>query len=447
MAADLPAGEPVLVAPTLQAERNTIREGLVPLACWRMDDVRFAFASSFVNPDARDEFARLAEVRKDHPGALLSLFGHADPIGDDENNKVLSGRRAQAVYAALARRTDMWEALHSHAVGKDRWGDETLRTMQVALGQPADTPLPQDAGARAQLFGRYMDFLCTGLDGHPFRLDESKDFLGKGADPDTHRGAIQGCGEFNPALLFSQAETATFAAESDTTRRDQENAPNRRVVGLFFAATSDIDLATWPCPAATAGTGGCRKRFWSDAARRRKPGPERRTASASHDTFACRFFDRLASDSPCGGSGKLWSTRLILQSTPGAAGVALADVPFTLRTVGGATRTGRTGTDGGISIVFEEGSTTLLEIFGTTFHLAPATPLAAPGTLDGAQMRLFLLGYMPGPGDGTVTAGLDRAILQYQADQDLDPDGDHTLTATGAPSPDLAKRLAADAGN
>jgi hypothetical protein len=46
-----------------------------------------------------------------------------------------------------------------------------------------------------------------------------------------------------------------------------------------------------------------------------------------------------------------------------------------------------------------------------------------------------------------VTAAFDRAILQYQADQGLDPDGDQVITATNNPSAELSKRLAADLGS
>jgi len=34
---------------------------------------------------------------KDHPACPLSVFGHADPVGSDDYNKALSGRRAMAV--------------------------------------------------------------------------------------------------------------------------------------------------------------------------------------------------------------------------------------------------------------------------------------------------------------------------------------------------------------
>src|SRR5574337_1959703 len=104
MAAELPSGDPVRVAPMLAAERNTIREGLVPVARWQVEDLRFDFDSSFVLPDARDEFALLAALRHDFPECRMALFGHADPVGDDEYNKVLSGRRAMAVYGLVVYR-------------------------------------------------------------------------------------------------------------------------------------------------------------------------------------------------------------------------------------------------------------------------------------------------------------------------------------------------------
>jgi hypothetical protein len=446
MAAEQRLGAPVIVPRTTGSERTTIRERLVPLACWRMDDIRFGFASSFINPDAADEFARLQEVRKDNDGALLALFGQADPTGDDETNKVLSGRRALSVYGALVRRVDIWERLFSKPVGRDRWGDAELVTMAAAVGRPAGAPLPRNAAERSPLFNTYMNLLCTDLAKSSFTLDPAADFLAKDADPSAHRGAVQGCSEFNPVLIFSRAETLANAQSKDTTNRDQENAPNRRVVGLLFPASTAIDLKKWPCPAATAGTGPCRKRFFSDAARRRAPADARRTAAGSGDTFACRFFDRLASPTPCGGSGKVIVTKLMLQSFPGVAGAGIANVPFTVRAVGRSERSGRSGPDGSILVVFEEGTTTLLEISGTTYHLQPGGPLPAPATLEGAQGRLALLGYMPGPATGAVTPGFDRAILQYQVDQGLDPDGDQVITATNLPSADLANRLAKDLG-
>ena len=40
-----------LVGPTTSDEFNTARLRLIPVACFRVDDVRFSFASSFITSD------------------------------------------------------------------------------------------------------------------------------------------------------------------------------------------------------------------------------------------------------------------------------------------------------------------------------------------------------------------------------------------------------------
>src|SRR5689334_13734112 len=77
----------LLVAPTFADEKNTVRPRLIVRACWRLDDIRFEFGSSFIRPEATDEFSQLAALRAEHPGAPISIFGHADPVGDDPFNK------------------------------------------------------------------------------------------------------------------------------------------------------------------------------------------------------------------------------------------------------------------------------------------------------------------------------------------------------------------------
>src|SRR5262245_55839406 len=94
---------PALVGPATADEFNTIVAGIIPVACWRVDDIRFAFGSSFVQPAVKAELGHLAQLIKDHPGAPLSVFGHADPVSGDDLNKRLSGRRAMAIYGMLIR--------------------------------------------------------------------------------------------------------------------------------------------------------------------------------------------------------------------------------------------------------------------------------------------------------------------------------------------------------
>jgi hypothetical protein len=60
-----------------------------------------------------------------------------------------------------------------------------------------------------------------------------------------------------------------------------------------------VAAARWPCPRAKEGVGGCKARFFSDAAVRRTFQEKRRKFEETKDTFACRFYQRLTGPSPC----------------------------------------------------------------------------------------------------------------------------------------------------
>jgi hypothetical protein len=309
---DSPSTFEFLVAPTTDDKFNTARLRLIPVACWRVDDIRFAFASSFVAADPPDdpneepsdiraELQDLVALVKQHQGSPLSVFGHADPVGDDNYNKLLSGRRAMAIYALLIANTDISTAvkLWRNIASTENWGSKQREMMESLTGLPSTT---QDA----QLIQAYLQKLC------PPELQLSKtDFLGRGADS-AHKGDLQGCGEFNPLLLFSKEDKDAFdqAARGDRNKpenkdllikRNASNAPNRRVLVLFFRKGSRIDPAKWPCPSVTDGTAKCIKRFWFDGEDRRSRhdlGAERKFLD-TRDTFACRFFQRISDQSPC----------------------------------------------------------------------------------------------------------------------------------------------------
>jgi hypothetical protein len=57
---------PIYVGPATAAQRNTIISPLVPIACWRVDDIRFDFDSSFVLPETTSEMQALADLRDKH---------------------------------------------------------------------------------------------------------------------------------------------------------------------------------------------------------------------------------------------------------------------------------------------------------------------------------------------------------------------------------------------
>jgi hypothetical protein len=309
------------VAPTDRSGLNTLRLSLLPIACWKLEDLRFDFDSSFIRPEGSDEFTALLELRKQHAGAPLSIFGHADPTGKDEYNKTLSGRRAFAVQGVLVRNVSRWESLYDEPLGGDDWGIRAVQHMLGALGADPGVvdgklgprtkaavrdfqtkkalAIDGDPGpaTRKALFTDYMDFLCRDAKGKPVSLSAA-DFLARGADPKL-RGDVQGCSEFNQILVPSKADAEKFSKPERKTDRDLALLPNRRVMAFLFVPGVSVDPGRWPCPAAEDGPGACRAQFYSDADTRRAPSDVQRVYARTHDTMACRFYDRMARRSPC----------------------------------------------------------------------------------------------------------------------------------------------------
>lgn len=343
----------VLVAPATGNEFNRLRPFLVTVGCALVPDHQFEFDSSFILPDADKSFGQLVNLIERMPDCPLSVFGHADPIGRDRYNKTLSGRRAIAVYGVLTRDTELWEQkLYRQPVGGDRWGTRSLQIMLNSAGHPPGNlegtmdsetrdaveafqrqhglDPDRDPGpiTRGKLFEVYMDLLCRDDSGKPFRVDKDA-FLGGGADTDG-KADYQGCGEFNPVLIFSEEEHAEFSRPENHAARNEANASNRRVIVYLFERGTTVDPQLWPCPRAGEGDAGCRRRFWSNGEERRSQRePERqRTFQEDEDTFACRFYHRLAGFSPCEAGVKLWVVRLNVDGANGK--IPLANRRFAL---------------------------------------------------------------------------------------------------------------------
>jgi hypothetical protein len=314
----------IRLAPTQTNKFNTLRPALIPLACWKAEDILFKFDASFIRPMMAAQVADLRRLMNGHAGCRISLFGHADPSGPDAYNKALSGRRVRAVYGMLTRNVGMWVA-----IAKDepaQWGDDVVDEMLSTIGISDDDHASgvsayqqqkgmsasgtADDATRRALYADYMDAICQDENGKPFTLTAGTDFLAGGADGGG-KGDYQGCGEFNPVLIFSADEQAAYDAAAsatppDTVARDKDNAPNRRVLGFLFRKGTVVDPARWPCPRSTEPMDGCTARFWSDFKVRRQPSRERRTFDSTADTFACRFYDRLSSTSPCDGKRRVF---------------------------------------------------------------------------------------------------------------------------------------------
>jgi hypothetical protein len=124
------------------------------------------------------------------------------------------------------------------------------------------------------------------------------------------------------------------ARDLSKDERNLANVPDRRVVVFLFRPGSKASPALWPCPRAHETTAACRKRFFVDSARRLAPGERRREhkepqpgraddATTATDTFACRFYDRIARRSPCERILRAYQLRLFDEEA-----VALPFAPF-----------------------------------------------------------------------------------------------------------------------
>jgi hypothetical protein len=381
----------VLVGPATSDQFNTIEEWIRPVACWRLDDTRFEFDSSFVKPGAARELRMLAEIRDDHPGATLSLFGHADPVGNDEYNKALSGRRARAIYGMLLRDVELWEKLfHGDPICPgDKWGQTSLETMLVTVERDASEAKALSGGSgasgRKELYLQYMNRLC----GPRLKLSAG-DFLARGSDPEL-RGDVQGCGEFNAVRRFSVQENKEFQQPKNKANRDLENTPNRRVVGFLFDPRLVIDGKRWPCPAATKGTGACRKRLFVNHDTRRSNQENRREFATDQDTFECRFYHRLAIQSPCEASALSVLQRLRVRLRLVYLDPMGVERPFprgffveAVSKKDGTTRRTRVGNDGKIGFVIDRPSGGFFLRFDTSddLYFASAGPVSTATPRD-----------------------------------------------------------------
>lgn len=289
--------QPLVVAPATDAEFNTLSLPLPAVACLKLADILFEFDSSFVLPEAAKILGDLPGLRAQHKNKKdelppLGVFGHADPVGEDEYNKRLSGRRAKAIYGLLTHDLALWRSLANHPEGGDHWTDKkTADTMKQSLGPSA--PSGQDA-----LLAAYMAALF------PDPLPKSA-FLAQGARK-TGKGDFQGCSRFNPLLTLAASDDAKLPH----AERNAQNELNRRVVIFLFRAGSKIDPDLWPCPTADEPTAGCRTQFFVTPPKgddRRRLGPAKREhkdlVDTPGDTFACRFYDEISHLSPCEGGG------------------------------------------------------------------------------------------------------------------------------------------------
>ena len=367
---------PVIAAPVPEEQRasrfNAVRDELVVLGCKDLPDDHFEFDSSFLLPRSKLAFTKLRDFLNAHLDAAkrvppCAVFGHADPTGAPGYNRMLSGRRATAVYGALTKNPALWEELFSNTFGGDNWGLKSVQHMlsiSLITLQPSGLPeapfyLDQIDGGkteatrratakaiddwrqarglgpgttlgpalRPKLFKEYMDAICNGPD---FKMLPT-DFIAKGQGGKSLKGDVMGCGEFNPRFLLT-ADTVKQANQNAVLKelRNEAYATNRRVMVFVFKQGTEVDPAKWPCPVARSEDfSACKKRFWSDGTKRRTEAEDERTfgddmvhldadeggalvetpIEKTGNTMACRFYHGFARRSPCEAKFKEWVVR------------------------------------------------------------------------------------------------------------------------------------------
>ena len=432
---------PIYAAPSTRDDfktSNKLKLSLNPIACWRLDDARFEFDSSFVMPDASKELAVLIKMIKLQPDAPLSVFGHTDPVGKDDYNIVLGGRRARSIHCVLTRDVPGWLELYDHAFGGDNWkakkiegvmlgalgfssSVDDIKAFQSEQGLDPDGSIGKDT--RKALIKAYLEFLF------PMVLTKAA-FLGAGKDP-KHKGDFQSCGEFNPILLLSADENKKLPH----AKRDVENSLNRRVVVYFFEPGLEIQADKWPCPAAPLKQGDaaaaittCKKRFWSDSDDRRAPAQDaRRAFKETHDTWGCRFYHRTAGWSPCEGGQvvKHWVIRLVTTdgAPPPSEGKPLANEPFIATLDGGGSRRAvGTTDDAGVLRVRVHADTTQLVVKLGDLELkfdGGALKSLEETTEEPVKQRLYNLGYGAGDWAQWTDEEFKASLAQFQKNESV----------------------------
>jgi hypothetical protein len=391
----------------------------------------------------------LASLRDMFKASPMTIFGHADPVGDDVYNHHLSGRRAAAIYGLLTRDVDLWEKLYSKPYQGDNWKPRGVQTMLTAIGYDTKgvdgiygantieamkkfqkdngiSPTGSDtAPTRKVLFLAYMNYLCVDSGGKPYTVGKGE-FLSKNLDQNG-KGDYQGCSEFNPVLIFSKQQTADFKKPARKTERDAANGPNRRVTALLFHKDTFVPPDKWPCPYAGAGVADCKKRFWSDYQRRLEPGEQVRTFEKDRDTFACRFYHRLNTGSPCEESVKYWILRVLEASdTPLYNRKPVANAAYLITGENGEPPQikGSTDAQGILRIRATSEKAKLKLIIAGCEVLLDAGELFASGTNEAAsRQRLCNLGYGPAELASWTNADAKAAYELFQTHYGLQKSG------------------------
>ncbi|MEJ7714123.1 MAG: peptidoglycan-binding domain-containing protein [Pyrinomonadaceae bacterium] len=192
-----------------------------------------------------------------------------------------------------------------------------------------------------------------------------------------------------------------------------------------------------------AGIKVCQSRFWSDHEARRNthlPG-EQREYIKTHDTFACRFYDRLARRSPCEAGFEEWILRTLKAASVGSLQKSgteapppkplsdrepLSNQPFVVTGSGGPDPeiTGTTDVNGFLRFkVHADAPTMILKIAGLAITLNGGKLPEINASFDAVRHRLINLGYGKAKLAEWDAATDFLAVRQFQRDHGLPDNG------------------------
>ncbi len=240
-----------------------------------LPDITFKTNSSYIHPKHAEEIKgmclNIKDWKKKTPDGKLAVFGHADAVGAEAENKKLSERRGRALVALLCKDADGYAAIDK----EEKWGIWSAQDLLKYLGY--DLPCDGQDGPKTQTAIKayqkkkgmkesgmacnetrkhlYTDYFadCNGAE------ITAKDFDDVGGNP------YAGCSEFN--LL----EKTQGACEK-----------NRRV-GVFQLKSNKNFPINYPC--AKGDIAPCKKQTGRKGDRR-TPG------------FGCFFYDQLIQERP-----------------------------------------------------------------------------------------------------------------------------------------------------
>lgn len=124
--------------------------------------------------------------------------------------------------------------------------------------------------------------------------------------------------------------------------------------------------------------------------------------------------------------------RIVLKDIPGPIGIPLINTPWVLLLDWKVVERGKTDDEGRVEIRsrLRPGRIYELAYPGRTVEIVGGT--APIETIRGMQVRLSALGYHPGPITGRANARTTAALVQFQIDHGLPPDGVYEASCWGA---------------